>query len=131
MVPPLLKSESESERVRQLVEALEPFAWVQVTPTVSVYADRFVLDLVCLVRPTEDALSPRWTGNPEQPNVDALVRRALYRRAEGLLDEVKRSGWKHIRAPRIEFDGDMVRDAPGPVRILHRCEVRLELTYST
>lgn len=64
---------------------------------------------------------------PVLEGTDLEVRRGLYLQAEEIIRRVERRGFKHLRVPIIELGGDL---DPGmsEARIVHKCELRLEVT---
>jgi len=99
-----------------LLESLEPLAVAEVMPMMS-WRGRGLefLEIRAMV------LSPMLEGS------DEVIRRGLYLRAEEIIRVIECQGWQHMRVPRIEFSGRLLRDE-NPPRIIHECEVRLEVT---
>ncbi len=118
--------EERNDPISRLAHSLSPYAWTEVTPTVvrgGRYGGEF-LELLCRVKMPEEGLGA---------TTDKDLRRYLFINAEAILAVVYRHGWRHVRVPQIEFDGDIEwRDGfrRGEPRCIHRCEVRLEVEYS-
>lgn len=112
-----------SDDIEALFKALEPYAWVDHTPMLTLYPEGDIrgqhLELRMVVKLP---IGLDYSGE------DAVVRLALLANAEAILAQVKALNWSLLRMPRIDFSGEILYYLDGrPSQHLHECEVRIEI----